>query len=420
MTEISGDGQAPTVPSLRDSRNLTAKLDGQASLFSKPIIDAVFFNRDSPDNIYLEPDLVSIQFLDEKPIGEGTGFTVFQVDSPNGKKVAKVERVILRKDPETGAWSTHYPWMSLGLGQERTGLYTPTDAVERRDAHLQIQRRLESVGIETTKYVGSLVIPSKPLANSEAPFLEVNKTADTTGDDAATQADFLMKQVRKAGRPPLYAEVWEHPGGKMFGPDEILVENIYKTPQGREQLRHLAMSLIELSKQGYLYDVDQFYEETGTFTSARTEIGYPYPRNFFVVNAETPDKMKFVAVDFNMGVDLTKMPWWTDEFKVKFETMDLTQRSEGKLYVNGELEGQMDEAVRSRFVDLTEREKKRLNSNDEYVGIKQRIDGERILLEAQVNHFCGQIQVAVAILRKLEETEKPPSVGSSSNSRVQG
>ncbi|MFH0773858.1 MAG: hypothetical protein V1922_06125 [bacterium] len=382
---------------------------GRPAIFPDSILDAVLFNRHQTGSILLRPCLSCLHLTQEECLGDGTGFTVYRADSEKRKKVVKIERVILQKDEEADTWSVHYPWVGLGLGQERTGLYSIQDAQKRRQIHLETKLRLENVGIATAEYIGSIVVPSMPLEGSEQPVFpngtgispvgEPQYETEMTPETAALRAEYLMQQSRATGQLPLYAEVWENPGGSIFGKDEMLVEKTYQSPEGRALLRRLAQSLIDLSKQGFLFDVDCV--ENKMATVAKTEKGYPYPRNFFIVNGDISEKTKLVAIDFNLGVDLTKGPWWRIEFQ---QAEPVIRERDGILYGNWELIGAMEKTVNTRYQRTNGEEAQRSGNHNQKNG--NRNTQEHAILTAQVEHFSGQLQVAASILAKIEEMEK--------------
>ena len=303
-------------------------------------------------NILVEPDLSCIRFLSQPQVENGSGFVVFMGNFPEGKRVVKVERTILRENAQTGTWDVHYPWIALGLGQDRSEFHTLHDAGQRRRMHLDTKKKLESVGIETANYVGSMIIPARPAISA--------------------------KKRINTRHIPLYAEVWEHPGGVSFGYDQKLVRMLYESPQGRVHLKELADKIICLSEQGYLFDIDHSGKVLKT-----QEGNFPFPRGFFVAHGENLTDTRFVAVDFNRGIDFTKQLWWSDEFLSMKPFVG--EDADGIYGPNEALCKAIEQAI-----DLHYR-----HSEVDYT-----------ILLRQLERFKGQLTVAASMREKIGEMEK--------------
>lgn len=334
-----------------------ALLEKQPKYLSDLAVESAHFDSDDdPQCQFLEPNLAVLGLANQRALAKGAGFSVYEVDALSGKKVVKVERVVVRKDKKTGAWSTHYPWMKLGLGQDRPPMHTVNDAKLRRATHSEIKKRLEDAGLETAKGL----------------------------DDA-----YL---------PKIYAEMWENPGGVLLESNEALVEQLYQSSEGRAALKKLADSIVKLSQKAYLSDFDtRIYN---IFGAPITETGYPYPRNIMAVHTDDFTKIRFVAIDYNFGLDLTTQVWWKPEFARE----DVVKRSRnGELYPNWELMQIIDDSIKGKYAQLTYDEKLKLIADD--LVKYERMKREREIMESQAEHFRAQISVAARIYTKIEKME---------------
>lgn len=322
------------------------------------------------EHILLRPNLQSINGTGgyrEIKDGKGFGFNVLALE---GKPiVAKVENVFIDRDRTTNAKSTHFSWMTLGLGQVRYPHRTSQDAIDRRQQHLENKLKFESVGIKTVEYIGSVRIDSKP-----EPEMEGKKI-------------------------PLYVEFWRKLPGIESVKQSEEIEELYKTKGGRDKLVRFALSLNKLSKEGFLCDVEAYDRGLEKRTAARSSNGYPYPRNIYVSHGDTPGNEELIAYDFNLGVDLRKMPWWDKNFEDNFETNSFVfvMDQNGYLQVSETAQHDMEQAVNLYYSKF---------SNLDDPNIIDRVKIEQDIFKSQISHLFGQLEVSAAILNKVKEIEK--------------
>ncbi|MFA6016807.1 MAG: hypothetical protein WC744_01840 [Patescibacteria group bacterium] len=332
------------------------------TFFTDSVLESVLLMEKKGDR-FLQPNLKAINGKHGyKALNKGLGFEVLQLNQSD--LIAKIERIILRTNPITHANSTHYPWMSLGFGQERQKLNTVNDAKERRRQHLANKRKFEEVGIITADYVGSAMINS---------VLD-NKTGIVV---------------------PMYVEFWKKIPGKELTRRDESVDRLYQTKEGRDKLVNLALSIKKLSEIGYLCDVNYFDLLKGEYTVAKTKNGFPFPRNFFITKSKNSGQTELVAFDFNMGVDLTLMPWWKTEFKNDL----FLKNQEGKFVPSPTAKEDMKKSVR---LLISEKISEDDLENKDYT---DRLLDESYVFLTQIDNLFGQLEVTTAILNKIKEIE---------------
>lgn len=332
--------------------------------------------QEKPTDIFFEPNFQSINNISGyRKLSNGTGFDVYVSSEPS--TVMKIERIALRPEKETSVkteYSVHYPWISLGLGEERSELGDINDSIkgakERRAAHLENKKRLEAVGIKTAKYLGSVLIDSKPF--------------------------YKTGEIK-----PMYAELWEKLPGVKLNNNEEAVKKLYNSKDGRDELVKFALSLKDLSMQGYLHDVVGWDDNSQSYIPLRTRDGYPFPNGVFAAQNEISTKQELIAFDFNMGVDLTKMLWWKKEFEN--EGFLFSKDAETDLYsVQDNAKIVMENSVQSLFDELFEKELLS-KMNPEAI---TRLESESGIYASQLSILIGQLELTVAILNKVKEIEK--------------
>lgn len=232
-----------------------------------------------------------------------------------GDIVVKTERLFVNR--QTG--ETFSNWRSFGSRTERRTAYDYKKNVgSRRSLHLAMKRRLESAGIETAEYLGSVVIPGYDQSTTSA----INEVGV---EKAMTQLG------EKFISTPIYTEFWTNPGGTITQNSEDAIEAMYMTQDGRVTLEELADGLLELASQGFAYDTttSAFGAENMLTTQNRH---LPYPKNFML----TEDR-RFVAIDFNLGVDLAKEEVWDPALLEKYPD-GMINVFGGDLFVNYKLQ----------------------------------------------------------------------------------
>jgi hypothetical protein len=318
---------------------------------------------------YLEPDMTILKAENLRSLGSGTGFEVYACEINQEPRVIKVEKIAIETDSETGVKIPLYPWRKLSIGTDRPELHSPVDAITRKQIHLDVQARLQAVGINTADYIGSVMLPAMHTEDSNTPL-------------------------------PMYAEIWDKPDGELLEANEDTVNRLYKTPEGRQVMKDIATKILTLSQQGYLYDVTQ-EEKLGYHTkstSPKTEAGNPYPRNFIVSD---DDEIRLTAIDLNLGIDLSVQSWWPPSIS---DIPVMARSINGALYPNWVLKEQLDKHIDKIMPHISIMAIDVLTDKSDIESQKQ-IETDRFTANSAIDRFTGQIEVATAILNKIEEIE---------------
>jgi hypothetical protein len=173
---------------------------------------------------------------------------------------------------------------------------------------------------------------------------------------------------------------------------------MYASAEGRAKLRKLATGLIDLAKDGFVYDVGQDIGRIDGLHSPKTKNGLPYARNFFMTESEAGIPGKMVAIDFNMGIDLTKEAWWDPDILAGDVT--IISPSNGRMYLNYAITNALYEragAMVGKYQDKA----------DVWESYKKAMGKEHMIIQSQQNHLLGQLYTAVSILQEIQKREVP-------------
>jgi hypothetical protein len=361
-------------------------------------------------NIQALPDLSSIAPDGAiKKIGDGYGFDVYQVGTDT---VLKTEKVYVKKNLDTGALSTSYPWMGLGMGQERHELDKVREAVKRRELHLAAKLRLESVGIKTAEYKGSVILPSFPVYVIEASSTSEIKPPSR---NSQSEANSRIAKAILAVQPPIYGELWQRVRGLLLDDKaESAIYDLYHSQEGRNILRNVALGLLELTRDGYVCDVNAHVGPYMQGAAAKTARGYPYPRNFILTEAKTQRERELVAFDFNLGIELSQELWW----KSDFSTRKLFVRdAQGNLTIPYTFIEGMNASIDALFPKLETHQNLMRNPDYFVKSLKhpdihlRRLQAERDVFYLQAKKLFGQLHVSKEILSYIEGIENKKGVG---------
>lgn len=311
---------------------------------------------------WLEPNTHQLNISKEGLYARGLAFEVYRAKTVEGKNaVVKIERKAIGKNKD--GYYTYHPWITLGIGRERSGLYTLETAKERREVHSGVKSKLESVGIKTARYIGSFLLGS----NTPIPI------------------DYIVANKHELPRHTLYAEVWEDPGGLPLGMDEAQLELLYGSPEGRGELRKLVDGLLALAKEGYVYDVGVGIGPTSVSPST-ADLQLPYARNFIQTAGG-----KIVAIDFNMGLDLRQEKWWDPNIIQSYieEKRLFFTGGDGRTYLSVKIEEDFNNKIASIIHDMPEDVGKR----------------EKNILESQLSHWMGQMFTAISMSNEINRRE---------------
>jgi len=328
-----------------------------------------------------EPDFSTLPFVLKKTrsIGAGTANIVYLVEhQPENegetsapaenieRSVLKVELLGYERDNASGEDAVFSPWTLLGFGEQRSHFSGPEIAEERKKLHLAIRQKVVDAGIEAVDLKDSFIFSTKP----------------------------IERPGKEALRLPLYAELWEHPGnGNSMGADEEALERMYASPEGREQLRHFADTLLEWGKEGFVFDVvGRRPFDYAVIVPMTEEKLLPYPKNFYLT-----EDQRMVALDFNMGMDVTQDEWWQKIPLGALERENLLYRaSSGTLYLRPEFNSSVRGMIR--------------HMEEQMDGEDPRIQEKIRLLRTRSEFFLEQLGLGALMLQRVEEYEKSDDV----------
>ncbi len=294
--------------------------------------------------------------------------------SPNDRHgyVVKVERMFKRPQDEKPLSRWTYYNQVLNARPDLT-LNTP-DLTARRKEHLETKHRLAKAGIETTNYIGSIVINGY---NRET----YDKIQELSGDNEAAKEE-LGEAFYST---PMYAEIWEDPGGVPTGSQkaaEERIEELYKSSEGRKSLEKTARGLLKLANEGFSIDVliggEQGLEVVPRTSSTEPK---PYPKNFLITEDD-----RLVAFDFNVSRDLKSIlsDYWPTDFTQTY----FRSPTDGKLYADFRQQRYLEEAIRN-YCD-----------NQQQLSDIQR-DELKDVLYFELERVFTQIQLGLDILQEL-------------------
>ncbi len=328
-------------------------------------------------------------------------YLVFRENQP--PLTVKVERISKSTDPNNT--ELYDPWVNFGLNnlsedeatnpEKRNPLTDVASAAQRREVHLRVAHRLESVGIHTAEYIGSM----------------------------------LLDGYDPDGKPsPMYAEIWEFVGENSLGSNEAQLAQLYGTPEGRAKLTQLAQGLIQLGEQGFCFDVsgqnsldeNESSPDEGAaegllfdYTKKTPHYELPYPKNFI----QNPSG-DLIAIDFNVGFDLVGIGVWPDSLKGR--PLVITG-SDQRLYYNNELETEVSTQVRERIAEESRANHRYLMQLKEAdPEFQTKLEAEKVRMtkremfwirvDREVSRLFEQVAVACQMLNKIKECETDPAL----------
>lgn len=305
--------------------------------------------------------------------------------------VAKVERLF--DDPD--ADQPFSPWVNTGLPtQPRESLDITQNLKQREQIHLAVKNRLEQVGLRTAEYVGAVIVPGFDD--------ETLLTIDALGPEQARE-----EMGAEFHEIPMYAEVWQNPGGELVGDDEEALFELYSTEEGQQELLHVADGLIELGRQGFSFDVSRADHMFGISeaVSISPNRHLPYPENFLHTHEDT-----LVAIDFNVGFDLVAEGIWDPALVAEHNHGVLMESTvDGRMYANYQLEQEVQDRLRQRREDDLAAIADQVNETNHDEIVTQYRD--RLYywarIDKEVDRLFTQIKVGVAIKRTIEDIRDP-------------
>lgn len=380
--------------SLHSDKLLYAMQEQEAALMKEEVMPQLPFPAEIIETIPLDTS-ASGKILSggEEVAVVGAATQVYRL-KPKGQDtlVAKVERQYQDEDR-----NTHTPWQQFGLRLSERKALTRDNAETRKEVHLSVQKRLEEKGIKTVAYKGSFYVPGYDK--------KTQLTIDALGFKRAKEE--LGSELQEV---PMYLEVWDDPGGiELSDAREEEIEELYMSPESREQLKTIAKGLIGLGQEGFTFDVcyaEEYIGGTEETVPLTAEKGYPFPKNFML---DTHDNL--VAFDFNLGVDLKEAGLWDEELLSKYKDGILYQsKVDQKMYVNSyfieELKEKLAVQKEASLQEIADQydeadEEKTESVIEAYT--QERVYWARV--EYEVERLSAQVALGVSMLKKIEEIE---------------